>query len=290
MADIIALRDAIMKAKADLKGMDEIFNDDGEEEEEEKKIDPYVASSTQRHNSQSSRSAEEMLHREAMAAELAAKNKARSDEIKQKKMMEREERIALQRRQREQKQREEESIKSGNSMLGIDSSSSSRKLEVKTKPIASSSSSSSSGELSGEVPVVTRWQSGAVVSGTTTNTNTPSSSSASTDFASTSEGHDDTVKIPYKNPTDGVKLQVMLEYLEDTMGWEGTHKYPSQYLPHFHTHMLVIYPQKLWEGRIGIGLDQTFYVRTILTHPLHQPYNTHTHLKTHACQQLHIVD
>ena len=205
MADIFALRDAIMKAKEELRDVNDIFTDDSEDDEEE--VDPSaVASFGEDFNSANSKYIEEMLHREAMALEVAAKNKAKSDGIKQRKIMEREERIALQRRQREQKQREEESIKSGNSMLSADSSDSSiRKLEGRTKPVSGSSGSSSGAEAV-EVPVVTRWQSGAVVSGA----HNPSSSISRADSAGGSADHESTTKVPYQPPTDGVKLQIML--------------------------------------------------------------------------------
>ena len=284
MSDIVALRDAIMKAQAELKDLDEIFTEDSEEEGEEgatsmgRSVTP--TSSAPRYSSGSSKSIEDLLHREAMAAEVALKNKLKSDEIKQvlasshhitshrtycnsityhyhttyhhialhtsynlpypttitfdqKKIMEREERIALQRRQREQKQREEESIKSGHSMLGIGSSGNSgnsgnsiSNIERKTQPTASSSSSSSSSSetVAEEIPIVTRWQAGGVVSSTN-----PSSSSSTPRAEYTNESMGDEIPLPRedspkvlsKNPTDGVKLQGMLEYLEDAMGWEG---------------------------------------------------------------------
>lgn len=82
MADIVALRDAIMKAKAESTDLDEIFSEDSEEEEEGAPIVRSVTPSAPRYSSGSSKSIEDLLHREAMAAELAAKNKAKSDEIK----------------------------------------------------------------------------------------------------------------------------------------------------------------------------------------------------------------
>ena len=87
MSDIVALRDAIMKAQAELKDLDEIFTEDSEEEGEEgatsmgRSVTP--TSSAPRYSSGSSKSIEDLLHREAMAAEVALKNKLKSDEIKQ---------------------------------------------------------------------------------------------------------------------------------------------------------------------------------------------------------------